>query len=72
LSAFANGKKLIPDTKVGALAEIDERSGFNSSNDNNGMMDISNLMSVSMHQTVGNHNLKHTQSNPALVPRKKS
>jgi hypothetical protein len=63
---------LVPDNKGGALAELDERSGFNSSNDNNGMIDISNLLSPSMHQTGGAHNLKTTQSIPALIGRKKS
>jgi hypothetical protein len=56
LHAFANGKKLISDANAGEFGELDLRSGFGSSNDNNGMIDVSNLMSP-MNQTTG-HNLK--------------
>jgi hypothetical protein len=56
LHAFANGKKLISATNAGEFGELDLRSGFGSSNDNNGMIDVSNLMSP-MNQTTS-HNLK--------------
>lgn len=50
-----------------AFGELDERSGFGSSNDNNGMID---LLSPSMHQKE--NSLKQTKSNPALIQRGKS
>ena len=52
LHAFANGKKLNPDTNGGEFGELDLRSGFGSSNDNNAMIDISNLITPTMNQST--------------------
>jgi hypothetical protein len=52
LQAFANGKKLIPDANGGEFGELDLRSGLGSSNDNNGMIDISNLMTPTLNQNT--------------------
>jgi len=42
LQAFAQGKKLVPDKNTVGMAfgELEDRSGFGSSNDNNGMVEL--------------------------------